>query len=85
MSIASYSHTVAERFMRYVCIDTQSDPASSSQPSTEKQKDLSRLLVEELRAMGVMDAELDEHGYVYATIPATSRKPVPLPTAAARA
>ena len=78
MSIASHPHTVAERFMRYVRIDTQSDPASPSQPSTEKQKDLSRLLVEELHAMGIPDAELDEHGYVYATIPATSRKPVPV-------
>jgi tripeptide aminopeptidase len=46
MSIAGYTHTVAERFMRYAMIDTQSDPNSSSQPSTEKQKDLSRLLVE---------------------------------------
>ena len=77
MSIPRYAHTVAERFMRYVRIDTQSDPDSPSQPSTEKQKDLSRLLVRELKAMGVADAELDEHGYVYATIPATSARPVP--------
>ena len=64
MSIPRYAHTVAERFLRYVRIDTQSDPDSPTQPSTEKQKDLSRLLVRELRAMGVADAELDEHGYV---------------------
>lgn len=64
--------------MRYVQIDTQSDPESPSQPSTEKQKDLSRLLVTELLAMGVSDAHLDEHGYVYATIPATSEKNVPV-------
>lgn len=74
MSIVNYKHTAAERFMRYVQIDTQSDPASPAQPSTEKQKDLSRILVEELKAIGVADAELDEHGYVYGTIPATSGK-----------
>lgn len=78
MSIQHYEHTVAERFIRYVQVDTQSDPASPSQPSTEKQKDLSRILVEELKAMGIEDAELDEHGYVYATIPATSSKNVPV-------
>ncbi len=71
MSLNNYQHTTAERLMRYVQIDTQSDPNSPSQPSTEKQKDLSRVLVEELIAMGITDAELDEHGYVYATIPAT--------------
>jgi tripeptide aminopeptidase len=78
MSITNYKHTVAERFMRYVQIDTQSDPASSAQPSTEKQKDLSRLLAAELKEIGITDAELDEHGYVYATIPATSAKDVPV-------
>ena len=62
---------VAERFMRYVQIDTQSDPNSTTFPSTEKQKNLSALLVEELQLMGVTDAHLDEHGYVMATIPAT--------------
>jgi len=72
------SYTLLERFLRYVQIDTQSDPASPDQPSTEKQKDLSRLLVEELLAMGVEDAHLDEYGYVYATIPATTSKPVPV-------
>lgn len=78
MSIANYQHTAAERFIRYVQIDTQSDPASPAQPSTEKQKDLSRILVEELKQIGIADAELDEHGYVYATIPATSDKNVPV-------
>ena len=71
-------HTVLERFLRYVQIDTQSDPSSPAQPSTEKQKDLSRLLVRELMAMGVQDAHLDEHGYVYATIPATLSREVPV-------
>jgi len=62
---------VAERFMRYVRIDTQSDPNSSTFPSTEKQKDLSQVLVSELQAMGVVDAHLDKYGYVMATIPAS--------------
>lgn len=70
--------TVLERFLRYVVIDTQSDPASSAQPSTEKQKDLGRLLVDELLAIGLSDAHLDEHGNVYATIPANVEKPVPV-------
>ena len=78
MSIENYQHTVAARFMNYVQVDTQSDPNSPSQPSTEKQKDLSRILVQELKDMGIADAELDEHGYVYATIPATSQKEVPV-------
>lgn len=71
-------HTVLERFLRYVQIDTQSDPESPTQPSTEKQKDLSRVLVEELLAMGIADAHLDPHGYVYATIPANTAKNVPV-------
>lgn len=71
MALPKYDSSVAERLMRYVQIDTQSDGASTSQPSTEKQKDLSRLLVQELHELGITDAELDEHGYVYATIPAS--------------
>src|SRR6516164_4443743 len=74
----NFTHTVTERFLRYVVIDTQSDPASSTYPSTEKQKDLGRLLVAELRAMGIGDAHLDQHGYVYATIPANTQKKVPV-------
>lgn len=66
--------SVTDRFLRYVVIDTQSDAKSPSQPSTMKQKDLGRLLVEELLAIGVSDAHLDEHGYVYGTIPATTTK-----------
>lgn len=66
--------SVTDRFLRYVVIDTQSDAASPTQPSTEKQKDLGRLLVEELIEIGVSDAHLDEHGYVYATIPANTTK-----------
>ncbi|ARO27354.1 peptidase T [Rhizobium sp. S9] len=70
--------TVLDRFLRYVVIDTQSDPSSSTQPTTEKQKDLGRLLVDELLEIGLADAHLDEHGYVYATIPGNSDKPVPV-------
>jgi tripeptide aminopeptidase len=73
-----FTHTVAERFLRYVVIDTQSDPTSSTCPSTAKQKDLGRLLAAELQAMGLKDAHLDEHGYVYATIPANTDKKVPV-------
>jgi tripeptide aminopeptidase len=73
-----FNHNVTERFLRYVVIDTQSDPASPTCPSTEKQKNLGRLLAAELRAIGISDAHLDEHGYVYGTIPATSAKKVPV-------
>jgi tripeptide aminopeptidase len=66
--------TVTDRFLKYVVIDTQSDPASPTCPSTEKQKNLGRILVEELLAMGVNDAHLDDYGYVYATIPANTQK-----------
>lgn len=75
-SIKDFS--VAERFLRYVQIDTESDPQSTTFPSTEKQKDLSRLLVEELLAIGVADAHLDPYGYVYATIPSNTDKVVPV-------
>ncbi|MET0439015.1 MAG: peptidase T [Devosia sp.] len=70
--------TVLDRFLRYVQIDTQSDPASPTQPSTEKQKTLSRLLVSELQAIGFADAEMDSNGYVYATVPANTDKDVPV-------
>src|SRR6185312_14716417 len=76
VSIA-FDYTVLERFLRYVTIDTQSDPDSPTTPSTEKQKDLGRVLVAELREAGLSDAEIDVHGYVYATLPPTSAKRVP--------
>lgn len=78
MDFTSYKHTVTERFIRYAKIDTQSDPNSPTCPSTMKQKNLGKLLVEELQAIGISDAELDEHGYVYATIPANTTKDVPV-------
>ena len=74
----TFTHGVTERFLRYVVIDTQSDPTSPTCPSTEKQKDLGRLLATELQAMGLADAHLDQHGYVYATIPANTGKKVPV-------
>ena len=77
-NIMNYNYTVTERFLRYVKIDTQSDPTSPTIPSTEKQKNLGKLLVDELLAMGISNAEMDEFGYVYATIPSTTSKKVPV-------
>ncbi|RDV01283.1 peptidase T [Undibacter mobilis] len=74
----AFDYTVLERFLRYVVIDTQSDPQSSSTPSTEKQKNLGRLLVTELCDIGLSDAEMDDNGYVYATLPANTDKAVPV-------
>lgn len=78
MTFLAFTHTVTEHFLRYVVIDTQSDASSPTCPSTDKQKNLGRLLAAELKAMGLADAHLDAHGYVYATIPATSDKKVPV-------
>lgn len=78
MNFLNYPFTVTDRFVRYAKIDTQSNPNSPTCPSTEKQKNLGRLLVEELKAMGITDAELDAYGYVYATIPANTNKQVPV-------
>lgn len=72
------TETVLDRFLRYVVIDTQSDPTSDAQPSTEKQKDLGRVLVADLLALGLSDAHMDEHGNVYATIPANTANDVPV-------
>ena len=59
-SPVKFTHTVTERFLRYVVIDTQSDPASPTCPSTEKQKNLGRLLARELQEMGIADAHLQQ-------------------------
>ena len=76
--IVIHPDSVAQRLMRYVQIDTQSDPNSTTHPTTEKQKVLSKLLLNELYGMGITDASTDEFGYVYATIPAnTTKKNVP--------
>ena len=72
------AYTVVDRFLRYVKIDTQSDPASDTYPSTEKQKNLGKLLVAELLELGYDDAHLDDHGVVYATIPSNTDKDVPV-------
>ena len=61
--------TVSERFLKYVSFDTQSDETSEHCPSTDKQKTLGRALVEEMLAMGIADAHMDENGYVYGTVP----------------
>ena len=74
----AFAHTVTERFLRYVVIDTQSDPESPTCPSTEKQKNLGHLLATELREIGLSDAHLDDYGYVYATLPANTDKQVPV-------
>src|SRR3954447_2771919 len=66
--------TVLDRFLRYVRYDTQSDERSKTYPSTDKQLVLLRDLAEELRRLGLTDAAIDEHGYVMATIPSTTRK-----------
>jgi tripeptide aminopeptidase len=66
--------SVVERFLRYVTFDTQSTETSETYPSTLKQLDLLRHLVDELKAIGVADAAIDEHGYVMATLPATTKK-----------
>jgi tripeptide aminopeptidase len=66
--------SIKKRFFSYVQVDTQSDPNSITFPSTQKQKNLSKILVEELLKLGLDDAHLDEYGNVYATIPSNSSK-----------
>lgn len=70
--------TVTERFLKYVKVDTQSVPDAEIFPSSEKQKKLGKILVEELKEMGVSDAKIDQYGYVYGTIPATTSKKLPV-------
>jgi len=74
---SNYNFTVLERFLRYVKIDTQSDEESSTFPSDPKQLYLSKLLVDELKAIGLPDAHMDEYGYVIATLPSNTSKNVP--------
>ena len=76
--IQAYNFTVTERFLRYVQIDTQSDPAATCFPSTAKQLKLAELLVQELQAMGLTDAYSDTNGYTYATIPSNISQDVPV-------
>ncbi|MGA9651196.1 peptidase T [Pedobacter sp.] len=74
----NFNKSLEKRFINYAKIDTQSDPESSTCPSTLKQKNLGKLLVEELLEIGINDAHIDENGYVYATIPSTTKKNVPV-------
>jgi tripeptide aminopeptidase len=71
-----YIFSATERFLQYVQIDTQSDPQSNTHPTTEKQKDLSSVLAQQLLGIGLADAHTDEYGYVYATIPSNTTKQV---------
>ena len=77
-SLKNYTYTCVNRFLKYVTIDTQSDPHSTHFPSTEKQKNLGNELVKELQEMGLKNAHLDSYGYVYATIPSNTEKQVPV-------
>jgi tripeptide aminopeptidase len=72
------NYTSTERFMRYVQIDTQADPESETFPSTEKQKDLGKILAQELKEMGASEVDFDQYGYVYATIPSNIEREVPV-------
>jgi tripeptide aminopeptidase len=76
--ITAYNYTVTERFLRYVQIDTQSDPSAACFPSTAKQLKLAELLLQELQEMGLTDAYTDTNGYTYATIPSNINQEVPV-------
>lgn len=69
---------VVDRFLKYVAVDTESVEDAACFPSSEKQKNLAKMLVEELKELGAQNPRMDEYGYVYATIPATSDKKVPV-------
>ena len=71
------SEKILDKFLRYVSIDTESDPSSKSYPSTEKQRVLGRMLEDELKAIGLIDVDVDQHGYVTATLPSNTDKKVP--------
>jgi tripeptide aminopeptidase len=75
MSDSVLRQSCLDRFLRYVTFDTQSDENSETYPSTAKQLELLRHLLSELKDIGLKDAAMDEHGYVFATIPATTKKP----------
>jgi len=75
--ITNYSYSSKDRFLRYVQIDTQSDPNATCFPSTEKQKDLGKILVEELQSLGIKNAHMDAFGYVYAFLPSNQSQKIP--------
>ena len=70
--------TVLERFLRYIAVDTMSEPEKEQIPSTEKQRVLGAMLAQELKDMGASDVRMDDHAYVYAAIPATTDKKIPV-------
>lgn len=74
----NFNKSLEQRFIKYAKIDTQSDPASPTCPSTLKQKNLGQELVKELLEIGVSDAEMDDNGYVYGTIPSNTDKKLPV-------
>jgi len=74
----NFNKSLEQRFIKYAKIDTQSDPASPTCPSTLKQKNLGRELVQELLEIGISDAEMDENGYIYGTIPSNTDKKLPV-------
>ncbi|NOY60878.1 MAG: peptidase T [Calditrichaeota bacterium] len=76
--MADIEFTCTDRFLHYTTFDTQSSEESETFPSTEKQKELAKVLVQELLDMGVQDAAMDENGYVMATLPANTDKTVPV-------
>lgn len=78
MEFPNLKYTATERFLKYVTIDTQSDPNSPTIPSTEKQKNLGKVLVAELLDLGINDAHMDDYGYVYATVPSNVEHDVPV-------
>ncbi|MCZ2443994.1 MAG: peptidase T [Flavobacteriales bacterium] len=78
IKFSDYNFTVSDRFIRFVQINTQSDPESNTFPSTTCQFDLARLLVKELQEIGLQDIMMDENGYVYATLPSNTNKEVPV-------
>lgn len=69
---------ILNRFLRYIQIDTQSDENSKTYPSTQKQLDLARLLEKELKNLGLAEVELDNYGYVTATLPSNIKKDIPV-------
>ena len=76
--LENYQSKVRERLIRYAKVDTQSDLHATTYPSTEKQKNLGRILEAELKDIGLADAQMDEHGLIYATLPSNTDKDVPV-------
>jgi len=78
MKMVEIGDTVVERFLRYVKYDTQSAEGTGTYPSTEKQKELAKQLVKELKELGLEDASMDQYGYVTATLAANTQRVVPV-------